>query len=266
MARFLLYGRHPRHTGVFTLLINGAGFMRRPRLTKMSRLKAIIVIAVGLILPLTSAIAQGDVSWQTIKVQGGGKNTLCSPDSVFTSSAGNSASFVFTNFAINLAAGAPHSDGAEFGACRIVTRLTIPKGYYLAGLSQSTLAGVIKTAGARGEVRTKLALKRTGGSDEGGTPAMPGIGGEGKAIETRIRFAPRDEMNQPMLLLNGSFVTPPSAIQHICRFTRQTPVTLDINFRASIKGQRKTPGASIIIAIDSSDVQLDLGAQLGKCP
>jgi hypothetical protein len=240
--------------------------MRRWRLNKLTRLKTILAISLGLLLPLASAMAQEQVSWQTIKIQGEGKNALCSPDTVFTSFAGNSAAFVFTNFAINLAAGARHSDGAEFGACRIVSRLTIPKGYYLAGLSQTTLAGVIKTAGARGEVQTKLALKSPGGSDDGGTPAMPGIGGEGKAIETKIRFAPRDEMNEPMLLLNGSFVTPPSAIQHICRFSRQTPVTLDINFRASIKGQRKTPGASIIIGIDSSDVQLDVGARLGKCP
>jgi hypothetical protein len=211
-------------------------------------------------------MAQEQVIWQTIKVQGEGKNALCSPANAFTSYAGNSAAFVFTNFAINLPAGAPLTDGAEFGACRIVTRLTIPKGSYLVGLTQSTLAGVIKTAGARGEVQTKLALKSPGGPDEGGPPAIPGIGGDGKAIETRIRFAPRDEMNQPMLLLNGAFVTPPSAIRHICRFSRQTPVTLDINFRASIKGQRKTPGASIIIAIDSSDVELDVGAKLGRCP
>ncbi len=243
--------------------------MRRPRPSRwdrLSRLRAIIAISLGVLLPLVSAMAQEQVSWQTIKVQGEGKGALCSPDTVFTSFAGNSAAFVFTNFAINIPAGAPHTNGAEFGACCIVTRLTIPKGFYLAGLSQSTQAGVIKTAGARGEVQTKLTLKSPGGRGEGGPPAVPGIGGEGKAIETRIRFAPQDEMNQPMLLLNGSFVTPPSAIQHICRFSRQTPVTLDINFRASIRGQRKTPGAFIIIAIDSSDVQLDVGARLGRCP
>ena len=236
-----------------------------PDKTRLSKLKAILIIALGLFLPFAGAMAQ-EVSWKTLRVQGEGKAALCNPDNVFTSYAGNSAALVFSNFSINLAATSPISDGAEFGACRIVSRITIPKGYYLASLSQSTVAGVVKTVGARGVIQTKLALKTAGVQTDAGFPAFPNIGPDGNAILTKIRFAPKDEMNQPLLVLNGSFVTPLPAVQHICKFSRQTPVTVDMLFRAAITGQRRARGASIIIGIDSSDVQLDIGARLGKCP
>ncbi len=218
--------------------------------------KQIFTIAAGLVLALQSAMAQ-EVSWQTVSVAGEGKSALCAQDTLYTSYAGNSAALVFTNMIVELAPNAEHNSGAEFGGCRIVTKLVIPAGYYLAGLNQSTVAGVVKSVGARGEIRTRLDLKNA--------PGQSGSGLNGR-IETRTRFAPEDEMNQPMLLLNGSFASSPSEIQSLCRTGRQNKTALNLEFRASVKGQRKTPGSAIIISIDSSDVQLDLNARLGRCP
>lgn len=216
----------------------------------------ILTIAAGLVLTLQSAMAQ-EISWETVSVAGEGKSALCAQDTLYTSYAGNSAAFVFTNMIVELPANAAHNSGAEFGGCRIVTKLVIPAGYYLAGLNQSTVAGVVKSIGARGEIRTRLDLKNASGQS--------GSGLNGR-IETKTRFAPEDEMNQPMLLLNGSFASSPSEIQNLCRTGRQNRTAHNLEFRASIQGQRKTPGASIIISIDSSDVQLDLKARLGRCP
>lgn len=113
-----------------------------------------------------------EVSWETVRVQGEGKSALCAPDTVLTSYAGSSAAYVFTNFGVSLASGVQHQSGAEIGACRIVTRVIIPKGFYLAGLRQSTIAGVIKSIGARGEIRTRLDVKSMGS----------------ERIETRVEF------------------------------------------------------------------------------
>ena len=228
----------------------------RAETTIATRWTLVLAVAVGLVLPFAGAMAQG-VSWETVSVQGEGKVPLCGPGTLYSSFAGNSAALVFTNFTVDLPANAPHNSGAEFGACRIVSRLVIPKGYFLASLSQTTMAGVVKSDGARGEIRTRLDLANSGG--QGGA-----IGG-GK-IETRTRFAPADEMNQPLLNLSGSIAATASDIQNACRTARQSPTTINMEFRASIMGQRKTPGASIIIAIDSSDVQLDLNMRFASCP
>jgi hypothetical protein len=207
------------------------------------------VIVFGLSMPLVSAMAQ-EVAWETVSVRGEGKAPLCAPDTVYTSYVGNSGAFIFTNFTIQLPANSPHNSGAEFGACRIMTRFVIPSGYYLAGIAQSTQAGVVKSTGARGEIRTRLDIK-------------PANGGGGK-IETRTRFSPADEMNQPLLALNGSYLATQSEIQAACK--SQGAKAVNLEFRASIMGQRKDARSVIIISIDSSDTQIDLNYRLGVCP
>jgi len=229
-----------------------------------SSLRIVLAIALGLIVPLMSAMAE-NVTWQTIRVKGEGTSAACGPESVATAYSGDSAAFVFSKLGVNLAAGVPHETGAEFGACRIRARIVIPRGYYLAGVTQSSQAGVIKTAGARGEIRTVLAVQAAERFQGMRMPAFPGTNGEGKIIESRVRFAPRDEMNEPLLNLGGSFATPLAGVRYMCQYSRQSPIAMDVEFRAAVRGQRRKPGSSVIIAVDSADVQLHVDTQVARC-
>jgi hypothetical protein len=227
-------------------------------------IKIIFLIALGLLIPLSGAMAQ-DISWQTIRVKSEGQASLCGPGSVMTAYTGNSAAFIFTRLAVNLSATAPHSSGAEFGACRIRSRVIIPKGFYLAGISQNTQAGVVKSVGARGAIHTMLALQSPEKPMGVRTPAFPGLGVEGRVIEQSLKFAPRDEMNEPMLNLSGQYEARPVAIAYQCRFTKKAPAAIDLEFKAAVRGQRKKPGSSVAISVDSSDVQLWIGTRLQAC-
>ena len=226
--------------------------------------KIVFLITLGLIIPLSGAMAQ-DLVWQTLRIKSEGPATLCGPGSLMTAYTGNSAAFIFTRLAVNLGATAPHSAGSEFGACRIRSRVVIPKGFYLAGVSQNTQAGIVKTVGARGAIQTMLALQSPEKPNGGRLPAFPGLGAEGRVIEASLKFAPRDEMNEPLLNLSGRYEARPDAIAYQCRFTKQAPAAIDLEFRAAVRGQRKKPGSSIVISVDSSDVQLWIGTRLQAC-
>lgn len=228
-------------------------------------LKSIFLVAISLALPLSATMSQ-ELRWSTIRIKGEGTSAACSPNTVFTAYSGNSASFIFTNLGIKLDAATPHQSGAEFGACRIRSRLVIPQGYYLYSVSQNTQAGVVKSVGAKGVIRAQLALQTAEKFNGMRSPAFPGIGSDGIVIEHNLKFAPKDEMNEPLLSLNGSYQITRQAMAYQCRFTKKAPASIDMEFRTAVRGQRKKPGSSVIISVDSSDVQLFLGARLGVCP
>ena len=228
-------------------------------------LKLIFLVAISLALPLSAAMSQ-ELSWSTIRIRGEGTAAACSPSTVLTAYSGNSAAFVFTNLGVKLDATTPHQSGAEFGACRIRSRVVIPQGYYLHSVSQSTQAGIVKSVGAKGVIRTQLALQTAEKFHGMRSPAFPGIGSDGTVIENNLKFAPKDEMNEPLLNLYGNYQAKKLAIIYQCQFTKKAPASIDIEFRTAIRGQRKKPGSSVVISIDSSDVQLFLGARLGACP
>lgn len=223
------------------------------------------LIGLGALLPFSQALSQ-DLSWQTIRIKSEGPAAICGPSSVATAYTGNSAAFIFTRLTVTLDATTPHASGSEFGACRIRSRVTIPRGFYLAGLTQNTEAGVVKSKGARGAIHTVLSLQSPEIPFALRTPAFPGLGIEGRVIEKSMKFAPKDEMNEPLLNLSGQYEARRTAIAHQCRFTKQDPVTFDLEFRAAVRGHRKKPGSSILISVDSADVQLWVGTRLNACP
>lgn len=232
---------------------------------RAKKLKIILLMALGIQLPSVQAFAQ-DLTWQTIRIRSEGPSALCDSGSVMTAYTGNSAAFIFTRLSINLNSATPHQAGAEFGACRIRSRVVIPQGFYLASLAQNTQAGVVKSVGARGAVHTMLALQAPEKSPGVRQPAFPGLGVEGRVIEKSLKFAPKDEMNEPLLNLGGSYEVSPKAIAHQCKVTKKAPAAIDLEFRTAIRGQRRKPGSSIVISIDSSDVQLWIGTRLLACP
>lgn len=215
-------------------------------------------------MPLTEAKAQ-DLTWQTIRIKGEGTASACKDNSVITAYTGNSAAFIFTRFAVQLDPSTSHQSGSEFGACRIRSRVIIPKGFYLAGVTQNTQAGVVKSVGARGVIHAVLALQspeRPGGNR---LAAFPGLPSEGRIIERTLKFAPKDEMNEPLLNLNGSYEASPAAVRYQCLFSKKSATALDLEFRTAVRGQRKKPGSSVMISVDSSDVQLWVGGRLQAC-
>jgi hypothetical protein len=228
-------------------------------------LKIVFFVALSLALPLSAAMSQ-ELSWSTIRIKGEGTSAACSPNTVLTAYRGNGAAFVFTNLGVKLDAAAPHQSGAEFGACRIRSRVVIPQGYYLYSISQNTQAGVVKSVGAKGVIRAQLALQTPEKFNGMRSPAFPGLGSEGTVIEHNLKFAPKDEMNEPLLSLNGSYQVTRQAMAYQCQFTKKAPASIDIEFRTAVRGQRKKPGSSVVISVDSSDVQLVLGTRLGACP
>lgn len=228
-------------------------------------LKIIFLVAISLALPLSAAMSQ-ELNWSTIRIKGEGTSAACSPSTVSTAYSGNSAAFVFTNLGVKLDAATPHQSGAEFGACRIRSRMVIPQGYYLYSVSQSTQAGVVKSVGAKGIIHTMLALQSPERLNGTRTAAFPGLNSEGTVIERSLKFAPKDEMNEPLLSLNGSYQITRQAMAYQCQFTKKAPASIDMEFRTTVRGQRKKPGSSVVISVDSSDVQLFLGATLGACP
>jgi len=230
-----------------------------------TRLRVVFLIAFGVILPLTGAMAQ-DLSWSTIRVKSEGNVSLCGPGTVTTAYTGNSAAFVFSKLGIRLDASTPHQAGEEFGACRIRSRVVIPKGYYLAAVTQNTQAGVVKSVGARGSIRTLLALQAPERFLGMRMPAFPGLDEQGRIIERSLNFAPKEEMNEPLLNLSGSFEASQQGLRYMCKFSKVGPVALDMEFRTAIRGQRKKPGSSVVIFVDSADVQLWVGTRLSACP
>jgi hypothetical protein len=228
-------------------------------------LKIVFIVAMSLALPLSAAMSQ-ELSWTTIRIKGEGTSAACSPNSVLTAYNGNSAAFVFTNLGIKLDAAAPHQSGSEFGACRIRSRVVIPKGYYLYSIAQNTQAGVVKSVGAKGVIHAMLALQSTERFNGMRTPAFPGLNSDGTVIERSLKFAPKDEMNEPLLNLNGNYQVTRQAMAYQCQFTKKAPASIDIEFRTAVRGQRKKPGSSVVISVDSADVQLLLGAKLVACP
>lgn len=230
-----------------------------------SSLRSTAVATLAFLAPLSSAFAQS-VIWETVRIRGEGRAAICNPSTVLTSYVDNSAAFVFTNLGVNIDPNVPLSPGAEFGACNVRSRIVVPQGYYLSGISQQTIAGVVKSVGARGAVRSKLFLQTREAPNGSADPAFPGLGPLGLVIDRGVQFAPREEMNEPMLVLDGNYVTPRGAAQYMCQYTRVRPVSMDIVFRAAVQGQRTPRGGAIIVNVDSSDVQLNLGASLGRCP
>lgn len=231
---------------------------------RLNHFKIVLLLSINLLLPLHETNAQ-DLTWQTIRIKGEGTAVACKDNSVITAYTGNSAAFIFTRFAVQLDPSIPHQTGSEFGACRIRSRVIIPRGFYLAGVTQNTQAGVVKSVGARGVIHSVLALQspeRLGGNR---MAAFPGLPSDGRIIERTIKFAPKDEMNEPLLNLNGSYEANPAAVRYQCLFTKKSPTTIDLEFRTAVRGQRKKPGSSVMISVDSSDVQLWVGARLQAC-
>ena len=213
------------------------------------------------LLPVTATFAQ-ELSWQTILIKGEGRAAICNSSTVIPSYFGNSASFVFTNLAVNLQANTPTDPNSEFGACQVRTRITIPQGMYLESISHTVVGGAVKSQGARGFMRTFYFMQQAGS----GTPAFPGSDQYGTIISNQIAFSPLEDRNDALLVMDGSKVFGPGQRNYLCQYTRQRPIRADLILRAAVSGQRTRPDQNVLISIDSADVSYNVGATLGQCP
>lgn len=193
-------------------------------------------------------------------IKDAGKAALCNQETVFTSYYGNSASFIFTKLGVQLPSGEDTRD-AEFGACRIKVRLTLPQGTYLDSMRHQVAGGVVKTKGARGMFRARYELQNS----QDGRAALPGGDAQGTILEGIHRFAPKNEMTEALLIIDGEKIFDARDKKFMCRHSKKQPVYLDLLLKVAVSGQRRERNESVIISVDSSDVQFDVGAQLGHC-
>jgi hypothetical protein len=223
--------------------------------------------AIGLTLVSPPAHATGDLAWRTILIKGEGRAALCNDQTVSPVYNGDDASFVFTSLGVNIAAGsAGPGTFQEFGACQIRVRVTIPLGTYLQTLGDDVEGGVIKSAGARGAIRSSYFLRTAVSATVPDAPALPDTGSLGLLDTQTTTFAPSDETLNPLLEQFGSRDFRPAEVATECGWTRNRAVDVDLIVRVSVEGMRTRADQGVLVDVDGSDVNFAVAPRLGVCP
>jgi hypothetical protein len=105
--------------------------------------------------PVTAAFSQ-DISWEKVKIFGGGHGERCNDSNSAFVPTGPEASFLLSTFGINM----PKSRGMKLdpqsrnSSCNLEAAITIPQGYYMKTLTQKLSLSVLKDIGATGGIST----------------------------------------------------------------------------------------------------------------
>ena len=207
----------------------------------------------------TGAHAQEELTWRKVRAIGGGDGQRCfyregahpAKNNVFWSSAGSEVGFVLSSFGVNLPAATNPLRGAlKFSSsCNIEAEVVIPQGYFVATLTQTLSYGVLKDAGTTGGVTTGAFLFQN---------QVP-------LNQINLLAPPDRAVNDPLFTKTNVQIFDDQTRRGQCALTAGAPLVTVFKLQLLSAGARPLPFLTLLINVDSADVEYALEPSLLRC-
>lgn len=212
----------------------------------------------ALVVPMLG-LAQAELEWRKVRAFGGGDGTRClyeelgdpADNNIFWVASGSEVSFVFSVFGVNLPASRnPLRGKLKYAAsCNIEAEVVIPQGHFVATLAQTLTYGVVKDAGTTGGLTTGAFLFQN----------------DVPLNQINLFVPPEAAMNEPLFTKSNVQIFDPGTRQTQCALTAGGPLVTTFKMQLLSAGARPAPFLSMLINVDSADVQYSLAPSLQRC-
>lgn len=199
------------------------------------------------------SLAADLLKWRAFRANGTGDGEPCfyrnkdPKNNMFPSWAGPELSFVFSAMGINMQP--PAKELRQQQTCTIKAKVTLPKGTYIKGISQTLLGGVLKDEGATGSIVLRSMLFK-------------------EAIvlgKVRVNLA-APAVDEPLLEKTAKQSLTRRQKMAQCNATRTKSITSEFRFEVGLEGTRPSADSTFIAQLDTIDMKYAIKTFVGKCP
>lgn len=238
--------------------------VERPQFSATGRFALSRFLVRGLCAGIALAVpmlgfAQAELEWRKVRAFGGGDGARCvyqelgdpAANNVFWVASGSEVSFVFSVFGVNLPASRNPLRGKlkYTSSCNIEAEVVIPQGHFVATLAQTLSYGVVKDPGTTGGLTTGAFLFQN----------------DVPLNQINLFVPPEAAMNEPLFTKSNVQIFDPRTRQAQCALTEGGPLVTRFKMQLLSAGARPAPFLSMLINVDSADVEYSLEPSLQRC-
>lgn len=207
----------------------------------ISRLALISLVA-------APCFAQNAITWQVNRAVMAGSG--CSKDvNAFITTNGNDVSIVFTQFGIEMP-GAAHRPLADRKNCNINIPASIPRGAYVADLTQRLIYGITKSANSQSNLMVQSSFFGMNMNSHGMDFRQGQVVNEALKVQSRV-----DHYDSTRT---------PDWHRGFCDQNRDQQGRFESHM--TVTGQRKTDSDTLIMFVDGLDLKFELVTAVAACP
>lgn len=210
-------------------------------------------LALGFVFLSTSAALGQNVTWEKVKVVGGGDGERCNQANVIFVPTGQEANFTLSTFGISM----PRKNQIFGGrlswsaSCNLTATVVIPQGFYMRTLTQDLSGSVLKDYGAAG------ALSSNGFLFQSQVPLN----------QINIVLKPDEvyDSSNGFIEKRNTQIFDLTTVKAQCALTRNQPLRTEFKFQLLAAGARPVQLVNFLMNIASQDVFFRLDSSLGSC-